>query len=184
METFTALKPLAHHPSFAKDRSRTLAELDLEAIDAPLRDIIHDFTLIPCCFTLQCCWGHFLTDSSQDPHTLEPLPRHPLTGSVEYRLAYLALCVENSAPGRALMGDLGRIVSLDPGYVQFGCAWWFWERQVNSYALQVEPARHADQDSVVLPCHEALHVQDVRDRVFAAVREILRYRKTSVLPGK
>jgi len=178
METFTTYKPLVENPSFHENRLRHLACLDMGTIDAPLRDIIHDFTLLPCCFTLQCCWGHFLTSRCQDPHSIEPLTGRTDAESVEYRLAYLALCVENSATGRALLDDLGRIVSLDPGYIQFGCAWWFWERQINSYALQVEPIRYADLDSVVLSYKEALHVQGVRDKVFAAVRGILRHMKT------
>lgn len=184
METFTGAKPLVDHPSFLEDRRKSIAGLVLNGIDAPLRDLIDAFSRMTCCFTLQCCWGHFLTPRSQDPHTLEPLAAFPVAGTVEYRIAYLALCIENSDAGRRLMEDLGRIVSLDHEYIQFGSAWWFWERQINSYALQVEPIRHADQDSVILPYEEALHVQGVRDRVFPAVREILRYRKTSVLPGK
>ncbi len=38
--------------------------------------------------------------------------------------------------------DLRQIPAIDPEYIQFGCAEWFWEAQVNSYALQVEPMRH------------------------------------------
>lgn len=184
METFTSLKPLVDHPSFHEDRRRSLASLDMNEIDEPIRDIIDAFASMTCCFTLQCCWGHFLTDRSRDPHTLEPLAVFPVAGTVEYRIAYLALCIENSDAGRRLMEDLRRIVSLDPEYIQFGSVWWFWDSQINSYALQVEPIRHVDRDSVILPYDEALHVQGVRDRVFLAAREILRHRKTSVLPGK
>ncbi len=184
METFTGAKPLVDHPSFHEDRRRSIAGLVMNEIDAPIKDIIDAFTTMTCCFTLQCCWGHFIVTRTQDPHTLEPLAAFPVTGTVEYRIAYLALCIENSTTGRRLMEDLGRIVSLDPEYIQFGSAWWFWDSQINSYALQVEPIRHADKDSVVLPYEEALHVQDVRDRVFLAVREIQQYHKNSVLPGK
>ena len=184
METFTNLKPLVDHSSFHEDRRRSIAGLAMNEIDAPIRDIVDAFTKMTCCFTLQCCWGHFLTDRSQDPHTLEPLAALSLAETVEYRIAYLALCIENSDAGRRLMEDLGRTVFLDPEYIQFGSAWWFWDRQINSYALQVEPIRHADQDSVTVPYEEALHVQGVRDLEFAAVREILRRWKTSVLPEK
>ncbi|HPI92690.1 MAG TPA: hypothetical protein PK350_06125 [Deltaproteobacteria bacterium] len=161
-----------------------MASLDMSEIDEPIRDIIDAFGTMTCCFTLQSCWGHFLTSRSQDPLTLEPLAASPSVRTVEYRIAYLALCIENSDAGTELMEDLGRIVSLDPDYIQFGSAWWFWDRQINSYALQVEPIRHADQDSVTVPYEEALHVQGVRDKVFASVREILRYRKSSVLLRK
>ena len=43
-------------------------------------------------------------------------------------------------------------------------------------SLQVEPARYQDRDAVMLDHAEALHVQDVRDEFFEAVRDILRRR--------
>lgn len=38
------------------------------------------------------------------------------------------------------MGSFGAITAIEPDYLQFGSADWFWERWLNSYALQVEPA--------------------------------------------
>lgn len=177
METFTAFRPLADNPSFSEDRQRCLAGLDMDGIDEPFRDIIAACTKITCCFTLQCCWGHFLLgDHKDDPRTLHPLSPFPGTAMVEYRLAYLALCVENCGAGRGLLDELRRIPELDPDYIQFGCAMWFWERQVNTYALQVEPVRHQMLDTVMLSHEEGLHVQMVRDLAFEQLREILQKR--------
>jgi hypothetical protein len=173
VEPFTGLKPLIAHPGFREDRQRCLENLDLGAIDGPLRDIIEAFSKVSSCFTQQCCWGHFLSLESCDPLNVEPL--NPGSGiiTVEYRIAYLALCVENSEAGRSLLGGLGSIVALDPDYIQFGCGQWFWDNmQVNSYALQVEPVRFQHYDTAILSIEEALHVQETRDRVFDAVREI------------
>jgi hypothetical protein len=176
METFTALRPMVDNPSFRGDRQKLLAELDMGEIDEPLRDIVAACTKITCCFTLQCCWGHFVFGSRKDPRTLDPLPPFPDTAMVEYRIAYLALCVENNSAGRGLLRDLSSIPDLDPEYIQLGCARWFWERQVNSYALQVEPVRHQDLDSVMLSHEEALHIQKIRDVAFERLREILQKR--------
>ncbi|MEN6472463.1 MAG: hypothetical protein ABFD81_00445 [Syntrophaceae bacterium] len=175
METFTGVKSLVNNPDFDEQRRRCLAAFDLGAIDAPLRDIIEAFTRLACCYTLQCCWGHFLPGGAGDAHTLALLPASPAADSVRYRIAYLALCVENTAAGRGLLSDLGGIVALEPDCIQLGCAEWFWDRVVvNSYALQVEPVRYQNRDEVMLSHPEALHVQAVRDEFFAAVREILR----------
>lgn len=94
-------------------------------------------------------------------------------GEVEYRIAYVAFCLEESTAGRRLRGLLQRVTEIDPAYVQFGSPEWFWEhQQVNSYALQVEPERFGNQDVAVLEYREALHVQEVRGRFFARLREV------------
>jgi hypothetical protein len=51
---------------------------------------------------------------------------------------------------------------------------WFWERQVNSFVLQVEPERHRRRDSVEVGYREALRMQDIRDRFFRHLNELLR----------
>ena len=61
----------------------------------------------------------------------------------------------------------------DPDYVQLGSADWFWDRHVNSYALQVEPARFMCMDEAVLDHVEALRVQERRDRFFQDLAELL-----------
>ncbi|VVS94622.1 hypothetical protein [Desulfoluna spongiiphila] len=166
METFTAPRPLVANPDFPEQRRRALAGLTESMIDAPLRGIVADFNRLPCCFTLQCCYGHFLFSGRRDPENLVPLPAIPPVKTVEYRIAYLALCVDNTARGKQLIEALAVLPTLDPGNIQFGCADWFWERQVNSYALQVEPHRFRKEDKAVLPYGEALAIERTRDEVF------------------
>jgi hypothetical protein len=92
---------------------------------------------------------------------------------VQYRIAYVALCIEGSAAGRGLRTQLARVQEVDPAYVQFGSPDWFWERQVNAYALQVEPRRWMHLDVASIPYEEALHVQDVRQRFFERLGEVV-----------
>ena len=68
---------------------------------------------------------------------------------------------------------LRRAIELDPDYVQFGCAEWFWHKSCNSYVLQVEPMRHKILDQVTVDHSEALHIEEIRDQFFIKMREIL-----------
>ena len=92
---------------------------------------------------------------------------------MEYRIAYIAICVENSTPGIALLEALKRIVTIDPEYVQFCCAEWFWKRQINSYALQVEPDRFKRKDTAIVDFKEALHIEKIRNEFFIRLYELL-----------
>ena len=69
---------------------------------------------------------------------------------MEYKIAYIAFCIENSLLGRKLFESLKEITAIDPEYVQFCCAEWFWKRQINSYALQVEPDRLKRKDTAII----------------------------------
>ena len=71
------------------------------------------------------------------------------------------------------MDSLRAMTAIDPDYLQFGSADWFWERWLNSYALQVEPARYMTRDEVVLSPAEALHVQRTRDLFYGELRKLL-----------
>ncbi len=173
METFTALKEFVDNPGYDKKRKRALRGLRAATIDEPLRDLIAGFAELPCCFTLQSCYGHFVYDGRSGPKNVEPLPDGPFAGMVEYRIAYLALCIENSREGLGLFRDLGAVTEIDPPYVQFGCAEWFWRRQVNSYALQVEPERYKDKDAVFVRLAEARHIEKVRNAFFARIEELI-----------
>jgi hypothetical protein len=136
-------------------------------------DIVSRLNRLPHCYTLQSCYGHFVYGSQEDPHDLNPLPVTESTGRVEYRIAYIALCVENCHAGRRLLQLLRDLVLLEPDTIQFGSADWFWQRRVNSYALQVEPGRFKHQDRAVLGYQEALHVEKVRNHLFARLKELL-----------
>jgi hypothetical protein len=157
---------------FPQERGFALEALDLHSIDAPILDIITTFASLPYCFTLQSCCGHFICAPDQNPHTPDPVPVG-YVGSVRYRIAYVAVCIENCRSGRGLMDSLRAMTAINPDYLQFGSADWFWQRWLNSYALQVEPARHMTKDEVVLPAAEALHVQHTRDVFFSELRKLL-----------
>lgn len=110
-------------------------------IDAPIIEIVNGFNKLPYCFTLQSCYGHFVHNGQKDPHNLESLPVKDSLVRVEYRIAYIAFCIENNASGRGLFNALEEMTVIDPENVQFCGAEWFWRKQVNSYALHVEPER-------------------------------------------
>ncbi len=173
METFTNVKDPVANPAFAAQRRQALTRLDLTTIDAPIVSMVRRFNRLPYCFTLQSCCGHFLCAGQGDPRNVQRLPEARSTAPVEYRIAYLALCIDNNDEGVSLLADLRDVAAIDPEYVQFGCADWFWERQVNSYALQVEPTRYRTKDAVCLAYEEALQVQAVRDTVFSALERLL-----------
>jgi len=172
METFSKARDFTEHPRYQRDRSKVLSRLKLRKIDAPIRDLVKDLGTLPHCFTLQCCYGHFLWKGQTDPHNLVSLPGHN-TGPVRYRIAYLALCIEQGGRGAYLRDRFAAICEVDEEYVQFGSPGWFWQQCPNSYALQVEPNRFARQDVATLEHAEALHVQSIRDAVFQGVREVL-----------
>jgi hypothetical protein len=121
---------------------------------------------------LQSCFGHFVHALQTDPRNLQRLPAREVS-QVEYRIAYLALCIEDSAPGHRLRTLLEGVPLVAPGYIQFGSPQWFWERQVNSYALQVEPDMLKDKDVATIGYQEALRVQDVRDLFFQRITEVV-----------
>lgn len=174
METFTHPKPLTANPDYPEQRRNCLASLDGESLDAPLADIVAGFNTLACCFTLQSCFGHFLHEGQTDEHNLAPLPVAKPFGAIEYRIAYIALSVENSAAGRTLIEVLKQVADLDPKNIQFGCAEWFWRRQANSYVLQVEPDRFKYRDRATLAYEEAVIIEDVRNKFFARLNALLR----------
>jgi len=173
METFAPARRFVENATYGRDRDRALATLDIGDIDAPIRSLVLDFRRFSHCFTLQCCYGHFLHDVQEDPHNAERLQPQGL-GPIQYRIAYLALCIEDSAPGRRLCSSLEEVTELDPAYIQFGSPEWFWERQVNSYALQVEPERLKDRDVTTIDYQEAIRLQEVRDLFFQRIGEIVK----------
>ncbi|MCU0613569.1 MAG: hypothetical protein MUD09_00650 [Desulfobacterales bacterium] len=173
METFTETKPLLDNPHYQAQRQMCLAGLHDGMIDTPIIEVIHALNQLPYCFTLQCCYGHFVYAGQDDPHNLEPLPLTHTIASVEYRIAYIAVCIENSDLGRLLLDALKGIADIDPQNIQFGCAEWFWERQLNSYVLQVEPDRFKFQDKATLDYPEALKVEKVRNEFFVQLMGLL-----------
>ncbi|MFN2133076.1 MAG: hypothetical protein ACK2VD_21295 [Anaerolineae bacterium] len=173
METFIEPRELVENPHYARQRRKAVHGLHDGMIDAPIVELVRRLNELPHCFTLQSCYGHFLYEGQDDPHHLGALPVTGAIARVEYRIAYLAFCVANSASGRELLAALQGITMIDPSNVQFGCATWFWERQINSYVLQVEPDRFMYQDRAMLDYGEALHIEATRDAFLARLRELL-----------
>lgn len=166
METYIEPKPLVDNPQYQSQRQMNLSGLRDDMIDYPIIDLIHTINQLPYCFTLQCCYGHFLYPGQDDPHNLEFLPHTDRIETVEYRIAYLALCIEHSVKGLNLYYELNQISSIDPKNIQFCSAEWFWRQQVNSYALQVEPERYKTEDKVIITYEEAVKIEKVRMRFF------------------
>jgi hypothetical protein len=175
METFIEALAMVDNPDYSVQRLRALAKLDINDIDAPIADLIIRLNRQPYCFTLQCCYGHFVKTSLEHAHELCELPGLTDTTVVEYRIAYIAFCIENSPAGRTFLGELTLLTTIDPACVQFGCAEWFWKQQANSYILQVEPHSHKDKDRVRLGIREAECVETVRNRFFARLDKTLEH---------
>ncbi|MFA6011721.1 MAG: hypothetical protein WC799_17155 [Desulfobacteraceae bacterium] len=154
-------------------RKISLEALRGDMIDAPIIDIVNGINSLSCCFTIQCCYGHFIFEGHPDPHSIEPLPDRCGILNVEYRIAYVALCIDNSEMGKRLFSGLNDITAVDPENVQFCCADWFWERQINSYALQVEPDRFKHEDKAILDYQEALHIEKTRNALFSKLNIVL-----------
>ena len=173
METFTTPNIMVENPQFQLQKQRNLVGLKGVAIDAPLIAHITHFNQLPYCFTLQCCYGHFLYNGQPNTQNNDPLPISDSILKVEYRIAYIAFCVDYSDQGREFLDSLKTITSIDNENIQFGCAGWFWKKQVNSYALQVEPDRHKFKDKVIIDYHEALKIETVRNMFFDQLMEDL-----------
>lgn len=172
METFTEPKELVDNPNFEDQRRKVLAGLTDDMIDAPITNLINNINKLPYCFTLQSCYGHFLYDGQKDANNFEPLPVTGIISRVEYRIAYNAFCIDNSDSGRRLFNNLKEITTIDPVNIQLCCAEWFWERQLNSYALQVEPDRFKHKDKAILEFEEALKIERVRNEFYARLNEL------------
>jgi len=170
VETFTEPKELVENPDYVEQRRSTLSDLTDDMIDRPIVELVKVLNQLPFCYTMQSCYGHFLYDGQTDPANMEPLPAAGVTGPVQYRIAYICFCVENSSAGRGFLKIMRQITEIDPDYIQFCCAEWFWDRHVNTYALQVEPDRFKRQDTAELDFAEALRVERVRDEFFARLR--------------
>ena len=172
LETFTEPKELTENPQFAGQRQKSLAAYSDAEIDAPIMAIIENFNKLPFCFTLQSCYGHFLYGNQGNPQNLDPLPVKETMARVEYRIAYIAFCLDYSDSGRNLFEALKGITAIDPEYIQFGSAEWFWDRQVNSYTLQVEPDRFKHEDTAIIEGREALRIEKTRNDFFARIKEL------------
>ncbi len=179
LETFTEPKKLVGNPHYQFQRQKSLRNLTEDVIDAPIIDLINEFNKLPNCFTLQSCYGHFVYKGQNDFHNLDPSPAKDAIDKVDYRIAYIALCIENSVLGRDMFESLKGITAIDPEYVQICSAEWFWKRQVNSYALQVEPGRFKRKDTAIVDFKEARHIEKTRNEFFVQLFNYLKMQRKS-----
>ncbi len=179
METFTPPRPMVTSPDFTGEREAALADLASVIrngeIDPPLMPLVRAFAGVPSCYTIQSCYGHFVHSGQPDIHNTKRLPADaPPYRKVVYRIAYMAFCIEESRRGHLLCQDLRAIARLDPDYIQFGSADWFWERTANTYAIQISPARFLTEDSCSIHMDEAFILQEVRDNCFTELMRLAR----------
>ena len=169
METFTRARDMVDDPQFSERRRASLEKLVITEIDRPLVRLVEMLTNVPCCFTLQSCYGHFVYGDIRDPQNLIAMPENDPRGPIEYRIAYLALCVQNSDAGQSLMQDLACVDRIDPEFICWGSADWFWERHVNSYVLQVVPPSALTHDHMNVEYTDAVRIESVK---FALYKEL------------
>jgi hypothetical protein len=173
LETFTDLKDFAENPHYHEQKQKILFDFNDDIIDKPIAGLIEGFNRLPYCFTLQSCYGHFVYNGQKNAYNLDPLPEKEIILKVEYRIAYIAFCIENSSEGKELFAVLKKVTDIDPKNIQFCCAEWFWKKQINSYALQVEPDRFKHKDTALLEFNEALHIEKIRNIFFCRLYKLL-----------
>jgi len=172
LETYTEPNKMVENLLFQEQRLKILSTLPETRIDEPMVEIVTAFNKLPYCFTLQCCYGHFVYKNDKRSYSTKPLSVMAPDSRVEYQIAYIAFCIENNPSGRSLFKSMEAIPGDDHQNIQFCGAEWFWERQVNSYALQVEPDRFKHKDSVTLDFEEALLIENVRNAFFVRLKEL------------
>jgi hypothetical protein len=171
METYTESKPFKHNLDFKADRLLALDNLDLNLIDSPLIKLVKEINRLPYLFTLQCCYGHFLKKDGKEISNLELSETNEM---VQYRLAYIVFCIENSLSGKNIIQKLMNIpLSIDRDKIQFCSAQWFWDQWLNSYALQVMPKRFKEQDTAQLEITEAREIEKVREYFFVFFKDFV-----------
>jgi hypothetical protein len=181
METFIPARPFVPNPGFRHQREIALEKIPGAKIDPPVQNLINHISQLPYCFSLQSCCGHFIYED-KDLLNTDPLPElHPEV-KVGFRIGYVALCIDDTPEGRKLYDDLKLQHEMDPDYIQFGSAEWFWNLQVNSYILQVCPERFMNEDKMLVSYPEALHIENVRNRCLENLEELFVNRTLSGIP--
>ena len=173
METFTQAKAFKDNPNYHDQKKKRLLHLVDDMLDGPMVGIVNGFNRLTYCFTLQSCFGHFIHSGKKDKHTMDPLPVKKPASGIEYRIAYIAFCIENSDKGEQFFKALKEIPLMAPEHIQFGSAEWFWKQQVNSYVLQVEPDRFKYQDTANLDYGEALNLEKIRNEFFLRLQALI-----------
>lgn len=178
MKTYTQARPFVDDPGYETRRRHYIDELQRclsdGGIDAPIVPIVERMSRISCCFTLQSCYGHFVRAGGHSDYSVKRLASDIAPDSVvRYRIAYVAFCAQNNTSGRRLLEDLRAVADADPEHTQFGSAIWFWGRCVNSYVLQVQPARCVSEDSLDVGVTEAVKIEAARDAFYSRLDETI-----------
>lgn len=179
MITFTIPKPFVEDPEYRKKKEKSLIELEdilkKNELDLPIKKVIMEINKIPCCFTLQSCYGHFVHLYQKNSNNIESLSKYSSEKiDVLYRIAYVAFCIQDNEPGKLLYEDLKLLVKIDPRYIQFGSSDWFWDQCVNSFVLQVSPERRRYEDKFNIDMEEALYIENVRNKFYQKLRDSIR----------
>jgi len=167
VETFTNAGKMINDSDYPRKRAEQISKIRHLKLDPQLYKLICEFNTIPYAFTLQCCWGHFLPQGQKNPVKMNELPESMEIETFVYRIAYIAFCIQHCREGRRLLKDLEQMVRLNPRFIQFGSAAWFWRRQMNSFVLQVMPDRFKLCDWIELDYEEALKTQKWRNALFS-----------------
>ena len=173
METFTKTKELVFNPNFNEQRNKVLRNINYNEIDIPIIELIKNISSIDYCFSLQSCYGHFLYPGQNNEHNTNPLPIANDNINIDYRIAYIAISIKDNREGATFLNYLNKLTLIEPEYIQFGCAEWFWERQINSFVLQVEPKRFINKDRVTVDYKEALYIEKIRNQFFIELNETI-----------
>lgn len=179
MITFTIPKPFVEDPEYRKKKEKSLIELEdilkKNELDLPIKKVIMEINKIPCCFTLQSCYGHFVHLYQKNSNNIVSLSKYSSEKiDVLYRIAYVAFCIQDNEPGKLLYEDLKLLVKIDPRYIQFGSSDWFWDQCVNSFVLQVSPERRRYEDKFNIDMEEALYIENVRNKFYQKLRDSIR----------
>ncbi|MCP3929265.1 MAG: hypothetical protein GY705_09220 [Bacteroidetes bacterium] len=153
----------------------------MSKIDPPLTELIKAFNSLPYCYTLQCCSGHFFNEILRLNYVSRLLFYPEKSDTIQYSIAYIAVCICNCLLGRRLIEGLKKIALMDPEYIQFGCAQWFWQKTVNSYVLQVEPQKYLDKDIISIEYSEAIRVMKARDFFLVKLKDMLTTTKSYLI---
>lgn len=178
MKTFTEAKPMVVDHDYQMRRARSSRELEAAfesgSIDAPISELVKRISRIPYCFTLQSCYGHFVFRDGTEEHSMKRISQDMGEGTtVRYRVAYMAFCLQDGQSGVELLDDLKAVHDVDPDYIQFGSADWFWNICVNTYVLQAEPERWRSEDYIDIDASEALRIETARDLLYSELEAVI-----------
>ena len=108
------IKSFVENQNFQSQRKDHLSRLDYSVVDKPIVNLIRNISDLEYCFTLQSCFGHFIYQGQNDEHNLISLPSNSVRGDITYRIAYIAISIENIERGKVLFSKLKDIPFIYP----------------------------------------------------------------------